>query len=107
MILELVEVCLRMESIEKGGVQNYVREKRLQTLKTLMTINGRYNDILKDLKDRREVIAKQRYSGEISLKEYWDSRILLEDKIQTVTDKRDEAVKKIITLLPKTKIEEV
>ncbi|MFW9921301.1 MAG: hypothetical protein ACFFED_17000 [Candidatus Thorarchaeota archaeon] len=92
-----------MESIEESGVRNYVREKRLQALKTLMTINGRYNEVIKELKDRREVIAKQRYDGEITLQQYWDSRMELEDRIQAMTEKRDEVVKRIITLLPKTK----
>jgi len=68
-----------------------------------MTINGRYNEILKKLKEKREDIAKERYDGKITLREYWDSRMSLEDRIQAVTDKRDEVVKKIITLLPKTK----
>ncbi len=92
-----------MESIEESGVLNYVRERRLQVLKTLMTMNGRYNEILKKLKDKREIIANQRYDGEITLREYWDSRMNLEDRIQAVTEKRDDVVKRIITLLPKTR----
>ena len=91
-----------MESIEETGIRSYVREKRLKALNTLMTMNGRYNEILKKPKEKREVIAKQRYDGKITLREYWDSRMSLEDRIQAVTERRDEVVKRIITILPKT-----
>ena len=49
-----------MESLEATGILNYLREKRLKTLKNLMTLNGRYNLFLNELREQRGEIADQR-----------------------------------------------
>ncbi|MCK5152303.1 MAG: hypothetical protein KAQ65_10690 [Candidatus Thorarchaeota archaeon] len=92
-----------MESLEATGIHNYLREKRLKTLKNLMTLNGRYNLFLNELREQRGEIADQRKKGEIGLKKFWDMRMNLEDRIQDIERKRDEVVKQIVAIFPKTR----
>ncbi|MHA2423353.1 MAG: hypothetical protein ACXAEF_01080 [Candidatus Thorarchaeota archaeon] len=92
-----------MESLEASAIRNYVREKRLKTLKTLMTINGSYNSILNELRAKREEISDLRLKGEIGLREFWDSRMNVEDRIKDTETKRDLIAKQIVALLSKTK----
>lgn len=92
-----------MESLEAAAIRNYLREKRVKQLANMMTLNGKYNDFLKELREKREIIATQRRKGEIGLREFWDARMNLEDQIRDIEEKRDEVVKQIVTLFPKTK----
>jgi len=92
-----------MESLEATAIRNYLREKRIKTLKNLMVLNGKYNEFLKDLRARRETIAQERMKGELGIREFWDKRMNLEDQIQDIEEKRDVVVKQIVTIFPKTK----
>jgi hypothetical protein len=68
-----------------------------------MTLNGRFNLLLNELREKREDIAEQRRKGDIGLKEFWNLRMNLEDHIQDTETKRDLVVKQIVALFPKTK----
>ena len=92
-----------MESLEADAIRNYLREKRLKTLKALMTLNGSYNSQLSELRDERGEISEQRMKGEIGLREFWDLRMNLEDRIQEIESKRDMVAKQIVSLVAKTK----
>ena len=92
-----------MESLEAAAIRNYLREKRIKELANLMTLNGKYNEFLKELRNRREGIAKKRSRGEIGLREFWDARMNLEDQISDIEGKRDAVVKQIVTIFPKTR----
>ncbi len=92
-----------MESLEATAIRNYLREKRLKTLKNLMTLNGRYNLYLNELREKRGEIAEQRKKGLIELREFWDMRMNLEDRIQDIERKRNEVVKQIVAIFPKTR----
>ncbi len=93
-----------MESLEADAIRNYLREKRLKTLNNLMILNGKYNTYLNELKDKRGELAERRRTGEIGLKEFWNMRVDLEERIQDIEEKRDEVVKKIVAIFPKTKV---
>ncbi|MDF1539508.1 MAG: hypothetical protein P1Q69_11470 [Candidatus Thorarchaeota archaeon] len=92
-----------MESLEAAAIRNYLRDKRIKTLQNLMTLNGEYNEFLKELRERREIIAKERSRGQIGLREFWDARVNLEDQIRDIEEKRDDVVKQIVMIFPKTK----
>ena len=92
-----------MESLEAAAIRNYLREKRLKTLKNLMELNGKYNSFLKELREKREAISEMRKKGEIGIRESWYMRVDLEERIRDIEKKRDEVAMQIVQLFPKTK----
>lgn len=92
-----------MESVEAAAIRNYLREKRLKTLKNLMKLNGQYNLFLNELREKRGGISEQRKKGYVGIREFWDMRMNLEDRIRDLQKKRDEVVKQIVAIFPKTR----
>ena len=68
-----------------------------------MALNGSYNSLLNELREKRAEISDQRIKGEIGLREFWDLRMSVEDRIQDIETKRDLVAKQIVSLLSKTR----
>jgi hypothetical protein len=55
-----------------------------------------YNDLLSELRDKRNQINLQREQKEIDFRQYWDLRMGLECRIQDTIEKRDAVMREMV-----------